>query len=187
MDEFRRQLFHVNSGLAILLFFFIFGFFATQMLLFATLVAGFALIHLKLQRAKLPIIDNFLEKFERPGAIEGAGALYFATGALLAVSLLSNAGQVAAVLLILALGDGFATIIGSKGRHKLPFNGKKTAEGSIAMMLFSMPAYFTAGWIGIIAAAAATIAEALPISLDDNLSVPLACILVFKLAELFLH
>jgi uncharacterized protein (TIGR00297 family) len=97
---------------------------------------------------------------------------------------------VAATWGILAFGDGFATIVGSRWRDsKLPWNGDKTWQGTAAFIVAgSVSGVFLAWWtrpavqpepaIAFLVAApvasaiAAGFVESIPIRLDDNITVP---------------
>ena len=82
---------------------------------------------------------------------------------------------------VLIIGDTFAALIGRKfGRH--PFNGK-TVEGTLAFIVSGMLViilspkidYRTAEYlIGFFAVVIGAVVEALSISIDDNLSIPLS-------------
>ncbi len=96
---------------------------------------------------------------------------------------------VAATWAIMALGDGMASVIGEAVRGRaLPWNREKTWPGFCAFIAAGTPgAYALARWvnpsvpatkaliISAVAALAGALVESLPIRLDDNLSVPLAC------------
>jgi len=57
-------------------------------------------------------------------------------GTILLALFLSNADEIAAAILTLALGDSAATIFGIRGMHPLPYNRRKTIEGSFAFLIF---------------------------------------------------
>ena len=98
---------------------------------------------------------------------------------------------VAAAWGILAAGDGMATIAGTYlGGPRIPWNRDKTVAGSVALWLCgSLAGAWLAWWcrpavapmpdpwfsLGapVAAAAAAALAETLPIRLDDNVTVPM--------------
>jgi len=65
------------------------------------------------------------------------------------------------------------------GRHPLPYNRRKTLEGSLAFFVFSLPACLFVGWIGIALAAITAIVESLATPVDDNLLTPIAAIIFF--------
>ncbi|MEW6722672.1 MAG: hypothetical protein AB1324_05405 [Candidatus Micrarchaeota archaeon] len=173
--ELERQLFHMGIGLWTILFLFIFGRTAAIAAVFLVICAGTLAINARLRGARLPLISWFEERFERRDApIPGWGSACYAAGTLIPLTFLSDAGGIAAVIFILGVGDGLATIIGTRGRMRIPYSGRKTAEGSAAMFLSSLLAYAFAGEAALPLAIAATVAESLPL-IDDNLSVPIAC------------
>jgi len=98
---------------------------------------------------------------------------------LIPLAFLHSPSEIAAVIFILAIGDGASTIIGMKGKHKIPYNKEKTFEGTVAFFLFSLPAYFFIGEAIIPLAIIAAVVESLPLRLDDNLTVPIACTVFF--------
>jgi uncharacterized protein (TIGR00297 family) len=92
--------------------------------------------------------------------------------------------EIAAVAwVIMAFGDGFATLIGRAVRlYRLPWNAEKSVGGSLAFLLFGGAAAFAiARFFGgpaytavAIAVVIAAIAESLPLRLNDNVVVPAA-------------
>jgi len=82
-----------------------------------------------------------------------------------------------AAIAIISIGDMAAKLVGAQlGRHHIFFNKRKTYEGSIAG--FALAALGALAFVPIspalIGAAAGMLTEALPLGIDDNLSVPLA-------------
>ena len=102
--------------------------------------------------------------------------LYLAVGIAVSLTFFPEPVSYAAVA-VLTLGDGGSSLIGSWiGRVKLPFNPNKTLEGSLAGLVLA-----SAGTIplvgltpGLAAACLGMAVEALPLPVDDNLTVPLA-------------
>ncbi len=89
---------------------------------------------------------------------------------------------------ILAFGDGMASIVGmTLGRHKLPWNPRKSWAGTLGYILFgglaaailllwTAPGQYGAGFaiaVAFTAALFAALLESQPLGLDDNLGVPL--------------
>jgi len=81
-----------------------------------------------------------------------------------------------AVILIVAFSDTAATLIGKKlGRHRVPYNKKKSIEGSMAALIVA----FLCGYIylplfpALVAAFSSTIIESLPLKSLDNLFMPI--------------
>lgn len=109
----------------------------------------------------------------------------------------SPAGVVA--LMLLCGGDGIADLVGRRwGRHPLPWSRRKTWEGSLAVFLGGwllaaavLGAYVAAGafpapWAAYLVpltavAFAAAVVESLPLEEIDNLTVPLAAVLLARL------
>jgi uncharacterized protein (TIGR00297 family) len=93
---------------------------------------------------------------------------------------------VAAAWVILAAGDGFATLVGTHVRSpQLPWNRQKSVAGLVAFVAFGSAAAIAAAWwmdgsrtAALCAAVAAAFVETVPIRLNDNLSVPATAALV---------
>jgi dolichol kinase len=87
--------------------------------------------------------------------------------------------KITAAILTLSLGDSAATIFGIRGIHPLPYNRRKTIEGSFAFLIFSLPSCLLVGWAGFPLALVTAVAESLPIPIDDNLLIPITAVLFF--------
>lgn len=101
--------------------------------------------------------------------------IFFALGILLTLILfpspLSHAGIAA-----FTIGDSTATLIGATlGRHRLPINRGKTLEGSLAALIaaFTAVLVYTNPKTAMAAAIIAVAVEALPLPVNDNLTVPI--------------
>ncbi|MEJ2271456.1 MAG: HAD-IB family phosphatase, partial [Candidatus Bathyarchaeota archaeon] len=107
----------------------------------------------------------------------------FALG--IAISLLAFPAPVRYVAITtLTLGDGFAHVFGMKfGKHHLPFNKGKNLEGSIFGFLFAFlgALLFIDPTRALTAAAFGMIIEALPLPLNDNLTMPITTGLILTL------
>jgi farnesol kinase len=126
------------------------------------------------------------------------GPLYYASTITLACAIYWRTSPIGiAAVCNLCAGDGLADIVGRRfGSHKLPYNRNKSVAGSIAMATagflasigymhyFSLFGYVEESWemtLGFLIVSLATaLVESHPIStdLDDNLTIPLASILV---------
>ncbi|CAO2145306.1 unnamed protein product [Urochloa humidicola] len=135
------------------------------------------------------------------------GPLYYACAITLATIVFWRTSPVSiAVICNLCAGDGVADIVGRRlGQVKLPHNPEKSYAGTIAMFLASFIAsmlymcYFNIfgfvekSWTMVagfgVTSLAAAVVESLPIStrLDDNLTVPLASVLVGALVFYFIE
>jgi dolichol kinase len=181
-DERARKAAHIISNLSACLLILILGIQTTSYFVLLGTCIGILLMHLTIIGIKIPGIEEWLRNVGREGEIPGEGALYNALGILFALSLLRNDSAAAiSVILILALGDGFATYVGtSYGRHKLPWNKNKTFEGTIGFAagascaLFAMPIPET-----IFVVVLATIIESLPLKVNDNLTLPVVSSLLY--------
>lgn len=152
------------------------------------------------------ILPRYAPTLFREGEGEGEGRRGFRSGIvsypmgvfLVAAVFLDRLAFAAAAWGVLAAGDGFATIVGrSIGRVRWPWNPNKTVAGSVAFVIAAAPfaaflgCFVSRGsfleWLGPCAAAAlvGALVESLPLSLDDNLTVPLAAAAVLAVASAF--
>ncbi len=181
MSEDERQAFHVFLGFASMGLVYLLGVQLAAYVVGVILVCGLALAQLKLSGHPLGAVDRLIERFERPHSTVGYGAMAIAAGTLCILTFLHSPAQIYASLCMLGLGDAASTYFGRRGTRKLPYNRRKTVEGSIAFLVFSLPAVYFVGWIGIVVAALAAFAEGVETKIDDNLLVPLVCVLAFRL------
>jgi len=160
----------------------------------AVLFAGIS-ISLISKKANIPLISWFLDRFERENVKDkfpGKGTIYFFAGTTLALFLFTKDVAAAAVI-ILALGDSFAPLVGQFGRIKHPLDKYKSIEGVIAGIVAASAgaSLFVSLPEAIIASTAAMIAEGMRIvawneKLDDNLVIPLVAGAVITLMRVAL-
>jgi dolichol kinase len=173
--EDARQLFHIFVGIGALAVLLLFGRGFLIAAIFFTLIIGTLLINARLLGKKIALVQWFVERFEREDApMPGWGSACYAAGALIAATFLDDAGQIAAVLVVLGIGDGVSTIIGRRGRLGIPYNSNKTLEGSMGLFFSALLAYWFIGPLVIPMAFVAAVAESAP-KIDDNLMIPIAC------------
>jgi len=89
-----------------------------------------------------------------------------------------------ASIMILALGDGSATLFGKKfGRTVFPFNKGKRVEGSIFGFLFAFlgARLFVSPAKALVGAAVGMLVESLPTPVSDNLAVPIVSGLIMAI------
>lgn len=153
----------------------------------AIVLGGVTLFHLGLEgvRLRVPSVNRFvvrrfgwLMRRSEHRSITGAG--YYLLGSFLAVTLFTPTIAIAAML-FLTLGDFAAALVGIRmGRVRL--FARKSLEGSLAcfvicfgvgLILFWRVHWNTGVWLALSGALAATLAEALPLRLNDNLTIPL--------------
>ncbi len=111
------------------------------------------------------------------------GPVTLASGVIL-TAIIFNQKSAAIGIYALALGDGLASLGGKLfGRHKIPFTGGKTFEGSFtcfAAVFVSILIASKSVTVAAVLAAAATAVELLPLKDFDNLLIPL---LIASLAQ----
>ena len=124
-------------------------------------------------------------KMIRRHEIDGdwTGATYILTSVCSTVALFPRPIAVAALAFIM-VGDTLAALIGRRfGRHKI---GRKSVEGSLACLAGTSVVAFCVPdlplQIGLLGAVAAAIVEALPLGVDDNITVPLIAGVLMTLA-----
>ncbi|MEM4267503.1 MAG: SEC59/DGK1/VTE5 family protein [Candidatus Woesearchaeota archaeon] len=175
--EFRRQVFHLVSGivLTLLLYFGVISRF--HMLVFipiSILISIFSIWY------RLPFFAFMLEKFDRKTSlIPGQGAITFLIGSVAALYLFEKNIAYASIL-ILSLGDSVAPIVGiNYGRRRMWFNKKRYLEGMIAGFVASALAasIFVPFIDAFIASFLAMLIETIEVTLfnrhlDDNLYLP---------------
>jgi dolichol kinase len=180
--ETERQAFHLLLGVAALLLFLQFGRGFMTGMVFFIIITGTLLMNIRLRGGKLPLIQWFEERFERADAmLPGWGSACYAAGVLMLLTFLPGTAEIAASILVLGLADALSTVVGLKGRVRLPYNKGKSVEGTVAFFLAALPAWYFIGPAAVPLALAAAVAESLP-ALEDNLTVPAACVLFFAVA-----
>lgn len=178
--EIERQIFHLLMGLGALAALLILGKGMLMGMTFFIVLIGLLLINLTFIGKKIGLVTWFLERFERTNIpFVGWGSACYATGVLIVATFLPSVEQAAAAILILALGDAASTLVGMKGKIKLPYNKRKTLEGSISFFIASLPGYFFVGPVIIPIAVVGAVVESLDLPFDDNITVPIAITIAF--------
>jgi dolichol kinase len=128
-------------------------------------------------------IGKIIRGHEQHGDFTGASYILLAFCSTIA--LFDKPIAIAAMAFII-VGDSFAAIVGRKfGHHR--FRGGKSYEGSLACLVGTLivaalvPSISMQ--IGVLGAVIATITEAVPWSIDDNVTVPLLSGLTMTIAE----
>ena len=115
------------------------------------------------------------------------GSTYFMIAALLSVLAFDKDIAIAA-LTFLIIGDTVAAVIGKK--FGTPRYWGKSFEGSLACFVSCLligAALLDNVWVIVAGSAAAAIAEALPVPMDDNMRVPIVSGLVMQLVLTYLQ
>lgn len=162
------------------------------------LIIGLSLVVLLLDFLRLssPKMHLYSERLFKPflrnyESTRFLGATYLLLGCLATTAIFPKDIAVLAIS-YLAVGDALATVVGeSMGKHKL---FKKSIEGSLACLFGCCSiglGWFFSG-IGtplvlmLFGAMAATVAELLPLPIDDNVSLPvLSGLIMFAIRPLF--
>lgn len=174
--EFRRKLLHMLVGISLvcLLHFELITIFQIFLLLSLGIGLSFLAKHYK-----IPVIQWFLDKFERKHTYPGKGAITFFVGAILALKLFPTDIALASIL-VLALGDGISTLIGPLGKIKHFLSETKLLEGTLAGIVLATvgASFFVPVHEAFLASTLAMGAEAAEIKfnnklLSDNIFVPL--------------
>jgi len=179
MKEEKRQLVHILVSIVLILILYFLGRTDSIAALFLILIVGAILINLRMRDKVIPILDSIEKHLERKNVrFPGYGSAWYMVGALLATTFLQDISQIAAIIWILGTGDGFSTLVGKLGTHKLIYNPKKTVEGSIAFVIASLPAYFFIGLYIVPLSITCAIVESLPIDVEDNITIPIVAIVL---------
>ncbi|MBW2977989.1 SEC59/DGK1/VTE5 family protein [Candidatus Woesearchaeota archaeon] len=177
--EIRRQLFHIFCGFGVvgLIYYDLINY----LMIFIFIVAFFA-VSLLSKKIKIPVISWLLTQFDRPIDIKrlpGKGALYYLLGVFLAMFLFPKDITMAAII-VLALGDAIAPLVGQYGRIKHPLSEKKFLEGTIAgvFVAFVGAALFVNIYEAGFAAVIAMVVEGIDLRLgrqpiNDNIVIPI--------------
>lgn len=136
---------------------------------------------LKVGRKKLYFYYRLVYSLEREKnhSKPGIQAFWANLGVFLSFLLFGKESATVAVV-VLAVGDAFASIVGMKyGKRKM---GNRSAEGTLAFFLstFLVLSLFIDLWKALIVSLSSALVEALPIRLDDNFTVPLTGGLVYS-------
>ncbi len=174
-QEIRRKLLHIL--IAFVPFFSGFIYHTTLFVLFSLLVVYMISECLRVNGYSFPLLGGItrssIRKLEERGFAFGPVTLVL--GAILS-TLFFPAAIASAVIWIVAFADTAATIAGrSFGNHRIPYNVKKSVEGSLAALLVA----FLCGYIylpifpALLAAFFSSIIESLPLRSLDNLFMPI--------------
>jgi len=180
MRELKRQSFHLLLGIFALCVLVFFGRGALMAGTFFAMLIGFVLVNRALLKNRIRIMEWFVKEFERKDArFPGWGSACYGLGILFLSGFLHDPAEIAAALVVLALGDGFSTLIGKMGNYRIPWNRSKTVEGAAAFFIGALFGYYFVGWAILPVAFVAMLVESIDWPLDDNLMVPVACTIMF--------
>jgi dolichol kinase len=152
---------------------------------FATVVTDLLrLSDRRLRRFFLQLFRSVIRQHEEDHLL---GSTYFMIAALLSVILFEKMIAISA-LTYLVLGDSAAAFAGKKwGR---PTYWGKSLQGSAACFLVCVTIgalLLSDPWLVLVGALAATVAEALPVPMDDNMRVPVLSGVVMQAMTMFIQ
>lgn len=142
MREIYRQTIHLVFGVLIAFSVLIFK---KQLIipLIVSIVIGICLYFL-CKRYYIPIVSDLLNLCKREKE-DGKGAIYFAIGMLISLILIDDIKAVFFGILVFAVGDSLATIIGIRGKLKIKYFGK-TVEGFLAFFYLCLINFISILW-----------------------------------------
>jgi len=175
--ELIREIIHISSSLVALVSKYLLGIYIVVPLIFAVTMLYIVSEFARIQGAKFPVVSAITWKAARkPELYEFATApIFFALGVMLSLVLFPEPVNYASVV-ILTLGDGFATVFGKKfGKTVLPFNKGKRLEGSVFGFFFAFlgALVFVTPVKALVGAVIGMLVEVLPLPINDNLTIPL--------------
>ena len=189
--EIKRQLFHLISGVILvgLIYYDILDYKVALVILVLLVILG-----LIIKKIKVPMMYEFFKMLDRPKDFEklpGKGAIFYMIGVSLALFLFPKDIAMASII-IMALGDSIAPIIGQYGSIESPWNKKKYIEGSVGggVVAFIGALLFVSPLEAGLAVVAAMIIEGIDLKfgvnqLDDNIVMPLIAGAVILILRMF--
>ena len=177
LKELPRQLYHLANGLVITWATLRWGRPVGVVLL---LLSGLGLwLSLRYRDREVSYLEPLVRLLARPEDRErlpGRGAILYGAAVGTTVLLfptLAAAGGVA----VLAAGDSASTMVGKAiGSHPVPWNRRLSLEGSAGFVAaaFLVSLFFLPPWQSLLGAFVGALAETIPWSIDDNISIPIA-------------
>ena len=179
--EIKRKILHILLSLVPLLFFLLPGRLGVLGLIIATFtIVVFDIIRLRNRRLNALFLKHLRRLLRKQERAYPLGATYYVVAAMICVLVFDRTIAIAA-LAFLVIGDTFAALVGNHfGKPR--FQGK-SIEGSLACFAscWLVGSLFPLDQVVVIAGAlAATLAEAVPLPVDDNFRIPLLSGLVMQ-------
>ena len=177
--ELYRQMIHIVLGIIIAFSVLYVGKVLVFPLFILVLIGIFLYFYLK--EHYVPIISDLLAICGRENE-DGKGALLFAIGLLITLIVVDIDSAFYSIL-VFAIGDGLATLIGVRGKLKIKYF-EKTIEGFLAFFVSScIILYHPYGMYGIIVAFIGACVElaSKKIKVDDNLILPIIIGLILEM------
>ncbi len=139
---------------------------------------------LRINGRKLPLISQITNLAASESELHefAAAPIYFALGILFCLLLFPVTVSSGAIAIFCA-GDSSASLFGGLSRTVLPINKGKSWEGSLTGFVFAFltGCFFLTPWEAMAGAFVAMIVEALPLPVNDNITMPLSVGLVLAI------
>lgn len=178
MNEELRQTVHIFIGIVVIGLVYVIGVENTLGVLVFFLVVGVLFSNAKALGFKNGLVDGILDRIERGVKIPGKGAITMFSGMIFILSLTPPIYAIT-LISILAVGDGFSTLIGRNAEVKLPWNDNKTWYGFVSFVVFSsIPAFSFLGFEGIAYAFTLGMIETIDVDIDDNLLLSISAVII---------
>jgi HAD superfamily phosphoserine phosphatase-like hydrolase len=132
---------------------------------------------LRLEGRNLPVFSKITNLAASENELHefAAAPIYFAVGILLTLIMFPTVEGSAAIA-VFAVGDSSASLVGGLSSIRNPINKGKTLGGSIGGLLLAFLAglLFITPWKALIGAIVAMTIEALPLPINDNITIPIS-------------
>ncbi len=179
MLELKRKLFHLFGVLSLVIPVYFLPYWFNVGLFLLVITINYLIV--KKHSLFFKVFVVFIEHFEREKNLSRPGiqSLYLLSGVFLSY-LLFEQGAIYGIV-TLAVGDAFSGMVGYYlGKRNLPYNPKKTIEGTLAFFVSSFIALsiITEPVEAILISFVSAFVESLPLRLDDNFTLPLISSLV---------
>ncbi len=178
-SETLRQLIHASGIFMIPISHAIYTYLGKDFLLFFYLSMILFLVFLSRVIKKSRYFFEFFKIVDRKEDLKvmpAKGAINFFIGILL-VSVFFDIKTLYISIAVLSLGDSFSTIVGKRfGKHKIPYNRKKSVEGFFAFVVFAFigSIFFCDIKTALLVSIFGALIESLPLRVDDNISIPIS-------------
>ncbi len=189
-SETLRQAIHASGVLVIPLSHIIYSNFGKEFLsLFYLLMIALLVVFSKIIKKRRYFLDIFkiVDRKEDLEVMPAKGAINFFVGIFI-VSIFFDVKTLYISIVVLSLGDSFSTVVGKKfGRHKIPYNSKKSVEGFLAFVVFAFVGsmFFCDFKVALILSIFGAFVESLPIKIDDNIAIPISVAILYNVLVQF--
>ncbi len=188
--EIGRQLVHMAFGVTLVVLIRSTVIAPWMLLLLAAIGGILSLLHVRFGIRPFARIISVLERPSDRASFPGRGILFYLLGSWIVLTVFPL-GVASAAILILAFGDGTASLLGkSLGSTPIAYNAHKSWEGTFGGIVMATIAagFFFPWWIAFVSSLMAMLLETFPLRikgrpLDDNLILPFVAATVIVLVS----